>query len=114
MTTATGKLLVLTTCETGRQAATMARILVEERLAACVNIVPGIKSVYRWQGGIVSSDEQVLLIKSTNDRYPALEHRLRQIHPYELPEIVAVKFSHGLPDYLDWLAKETTREMTRQ
>lgn len=104
----TGKLIVLTTCETDAQAASIARTLVEERLAACVNIIPRVESVYRWQGEVVSSREKLLIVKSTAALYPQLQQRLREIHPYELPEIVAVSVANGLPEYLTWIETVTS------
>ena len=82
--------------------------LVGQRLAACVNILAPCRSVYRWQGKVEDTEEVPLLIKTSAARYPELEAAIRARHPYELPEIVAVPISHGLPDYLGWLAAETT------
>ncbi len=81
----------------------IATALVEQRLAACVNIVPNLTSVYRWQGKIEKDNEILLLIKTTQQHYPSLETAIRQLHPYELPEILAVTVKEGLPDYLDWI-----------
>lgn len=99
----TAKLIVLSTCETKQQAAAIARTLVEERLAACVNIAPQIESVYRWQGNVVSSKESLLIIKTSTARYAQLEERLRELHPYELPEVIEVSLAGGLPEYLAWI-----------
>jgi periplasmic divalent cation tolerance protein len=96
-------LLVYCTCPDTVVAEGIAETLVAERLAACVNIVPGLTSVYRWQGAVERAAEGLLLIKTTTGRYPVLEERLRALHPYELPEIVAVSLVRGLPAYLDWL-----------
>lgn len=85
----------------------LAAALVEEQLAACVNVLPGIQSVYRWQGALERSAETLLLAKTTAGRYPALETRLRELHPYELPEIIALPVEHGLPDYLAWVAGQS-------
>ncbi len=100
-------LLVHCTCPGLDQAERIARALVEERLAACVGLLPGLRSVYRWQGAIESADEALLLIKTAADRLDALQARLRALHPYELPEIVAVEIAAGLPPYLDWIVAET-------
>jgi periplasmic divalent cation tolerance protein len=81
--------------------------LVEEGLAACVNVLPGLTSVYRWQGKVEEASEVLLMIKTTDDAYPRLESSLKACHPYELPEILAVGIDAGLPDYLDWVAQET-------
>lgn len=86
----------------------LAEHVVAERLAACVNILAPCRSVYRWQGKVEEAEEVPLLMKTSADRYAALEAAIRARHPYELPEIVAVPISHGLPDYLAWLAAETT------
>lgn len=101
-------LLVLTNLPDAASAQALAEHVVAERLAACVNILAPCRSVYRWQGSIEAAEEVPLLIKTRADRYAALEAAIRARHPYELPEIVAVPISHGLPAYLDWLAAETT------
>lgn len=95
------------TCPDTGSAARIAAALVEERLAACVNRLPGVASTYRWLGRIEQADEVLLLIKTTADCLPALRQRLPQLHPYELPELVAVEATGGLPAYLDWVAAET-------
>lgn len=100
-------LLVHCTCPDRDHAERIARTLVEERLAACVNLLPGLRSIYRWQGMVESADETLLLIKTAADRFDALQARLRALHPYELPEIVAVEIAAGLPPYLDWIVAET-------
>ena len=81
--------------------------LVEERLAACVSRVDGMVSLFRWQGALEQADESLLLVKTTSARYPALETRLRQLHPYDVPEILALPLLAGSAPYLDWLAAET-------
>lgn len=96
-------LLALCTCPDAETAERLAALAVSERLAACVNIVPGLTSVYRWQGAVQRDAEVLLLAKTRADRYPALEQALVAAHPYELPEVVAVSLSHGLPGYLAWL-----------
>lgn len=88
-------------------AVALARALVEARVAACANVLAGCTSVYRWQGAVESADEVPVLIKTTAERYPALEQAIRERHPYELPEIVAVPIAHGLPAYLQWVGAET-------
>jgi len=85
----------------------LADLLVEKRLAACVNILAPCRSVYRWQGAVRHDEEHPMLIKTTAERYPALEQALRSGHPYELPEIIAVPIERGLPAYLQWVAAET-------
>ena len=81
--------------------------LVEERLAACVNILAPCESVYRWQGQIETAQEIILQIKTLRAHYGKVEKIIRQCHPYELPEIIAVPITAGLPGYLEWLAAET-------
>lgn len=103
-------LLVLTNLPDAEAARALAGRLVEERLAACVNILAPCMSVYRWQGGVEQAPEVPLLIKSTAARYAALEAAIRAAHPYALPEIVALPVDRGLPDYLAWVAAETSAE----
>lgn len=100
-------LLVLCTCPTREVAETLARLLVQERLAACVNLLPQMQSIYRWQGRIETDDEILLLIKTQAARMEALQQRVLEHHPYELPEIVAVEIGSGLPRYLDWIDEQT-------
>jgi periplasmic divalent cation tolerance protein len=103
-------LICFCTCPDPAMAERIAETLVAERLAACVNVLPGLRSVYRWQGAVERADEVLLLIKTTPDRYPQLQDRLPQIHPHELPELVAVETDLGLPAYLRWIADETRPE----
>jgi len=103
-------LLCYCTCPDADTAGRIASALVEERLAACVNILPGMRSIYRWQGQVETADEVLLLIKTSREAYPALQNRLRDLHPYELPELLAVEPALGLPGYLQWLADETRRK----
>jgi len=100
-------LLVITNCPDEETANAIALALIEAKLAACVNILPRVQSIYRWQGVVESATEVPLLIKATADNYPALEAAIRQRHPYELPEIIALPITQGLPAYLNWLAAET-------
>ncbi|MDY6978560.1 MAG: divalent-cation tolerance protein CutA [Pseudomonadota bacterium] len=95
--------LVLCTCPDTDTARQLADRLVAGRLAACVNIVPGLESVYEWQGKVERDGEVLLIIKSRQDRYGQLEETLRQHHPYELPEILRVSLDGGLQDYLQWI-----------
>jgi periplasmic divalent cation tolerance protein len=100
-------LLVLTNLPDRAAAEQLADLLVEKRLAACVNILAPCRSVYRWEGAVQHDEEHPMLIKTTAERYPELEKALRAGHPYELPEIVAVPIERGLPAYLEWVASET-------
>ncbi len=93
--------------DTGRH---IADRLVEYRLAACVNLIPGLESIYRWKGEIQHDSEVLLMIKTTAADYVPLEQAIRELHPYELPEIVAVPLSNGLTDYLNWIIE--SREKT--
>ena len=81
------------------------REVIELRLAACGNILPAIHSVYRWQGKVESSDETLVIFKLDWNRYPEFEGKIRSMHPYEVPEIVAFPLTKGLPAYLDWVTK---------
>ena len=103
-------IIILTTMPDDDRAGGLARTLVEERLAACVNVLPGVHSVYRWEGQVEAADEVLLLAKTTTDRYPALQARLQALHPHELPEILAVEPRFGLPDYLQWVVDETRKD----
>ena len=100
-------LLILTNCPDEESANVIALAVVEAQLAACVNILPRVQSVYRWQGAVESTSEIPLLIKSTATNYPALEAAIRARHPYDIPEIIALPISQGLPAYLNWVAAET-------
>jgi periplasmic divalent cation tolerance protein len=100
-------LLVFTNLPERAAAKRLADSLLEQRLAACVNILAPCRSVYRWKGDVQHDEEHPMLIKTTTERYPELEKALRAGHPYELPEIVAVPVERGLPAYLEWVAAET-------
>ena len=95
--------LVLTTCPDKAIAERVAQALVQEGLAACVNILPPMHSIYRWKGKIEVANEQLLIIKSSSARFAAIRERIQALHPYELPEIIAVPIADGLPGYLAWL-----------
>lgn len=105
----TAILLVLTNVPDEDCATHIARTLVERGLAACVNILAPCRSVYRWQGRVEETHELPLLIKCPAAGYPALEEALLALHPYEVPEIIALPVTAGLPAYLGWVAEETTR-----
>jgi len=109
MSDETKYILVLSTCPGSISAKKIARDLVTEKLAACVNIVPGVKSFFSWVGKVDSSDEHLLVIKTTLDLYDAVEKRIKKLHPYELPEIIAVPIHTGLAGYLDWIGTNTRK-----
>jgi periplasmic divalent cation tolerance protein len=106
-TAASDVTLVLTTVGDATQAERIARALVDERLAACVTALGPVRSVYRWEGAVESADEIPLLIKTTAERWPALRARLRELHPYEVPEMLALPVADGWPAYLDWVRTQT-------
>ena len=95
------------TCPDAASATRIADAVVDERLAACVNQLPGLRSVYRWAGGIERADEVLLVIKTTGNRLEALTARIHELHPYELPEVIAFEVAGGLSAYLDWVAEQT-------
>ena len=100
-------LLVFTNLPDRDAALRLAQALVERRLAACVNVAGGCTSVYRWSGAVEEANEVPVLIKTRAARYPELEAAIQELHPYELPEIIAVPLVRGLPEYLEWVAEET-------
>lgn len=100
-------LLVYTNLPDREAALRLARGLVERRLAACVNVLSGCTSVYRWQGAVEEAAEVPVMLKTRAARYGEVESAIRELHPYELPEIVAVPVVRGLPEYLEWVAEET-------
>lgn len=102
-----GVLLVLTNCPDEASATLIRRELVATRLAACVSQLGPVQSTYRWQGSVEEASEITLLIKTTRERYLALEAQLRQLHPYSVPEIVAIPVERGGSDYLAWVGTET-------
>lgn len=100
-------IVVLSTFPDAETARAIGRRLVEEKLAACVNLLPQIESIYRWKGAIETGTEILALIKSTTWKYSLLEARLRELHPYEVPEILSLRIHDGLPAYLDWVQQST-------
>jgi periplasmic divalent cation tolerance protein len=102
-------LLILTNLPDNASAEKLARALIESRAAACVNVLPPCHSIYRWQGAVEMAEEVPLLIKSTTANYPLIEEIVRAQHPYDVPELIAIPITHGLPAYLDWLATETEK-----
>jgi len=101
-------LVVLTNLPDRAAAERIAELVIEKKLAACVNILAPCRSVYRWKGAVQHDEEHPLLVKTTTERYAELERAIRAAHPYELPEIIAVPIERGLPEYLGWVSAETT------
>ena len=97
------ELIVFVTSSTNDEAIRIADALVSERLAACVNIVSAIQSVYRWEGKITREKESLMIIKTTEERYSQLERRVKELHSYSTPEVIAIKIAAGSEQYLDWL-----------
>ncbi len=102
----TDKIIVLTACESEKEAAAVARHLIEKKLAACVNILPHARSIYRWKGAIEDTQEFVLLIKSRRDLLASLRLELKTVHSYEIPEVVVLPIVDGSEEYLAWLDHE--------
>src|SRR5208283_4975642 len=101
----TDKKLVLTTCGSLAEARSIAHALIERQLAACVNIVPQIESVYRWQGEVETSAECMLVIKTTHDAFDRLRQALSELHSYELPECIEIGIEDGTSAYLEWIGE---------
>jgi periplasmic divalent cation tolerance protein len=104
-----GSIVVFVTAPDEQTAALIGRTLVEERLAACANLVGPIRSIYRWQGTVEDAAERLILIKTRASHYAALEVRVKQLHPYEVAEIIALEIKEGSPQYLDWIWESTDR-----
>ena len=102
----TDTVIVLTALGAPRDAERIARALVDERLAACVNVVPGVVSIYRWKGAVEQETELLLVIKTVAERVDALKARLLELHPYELPEVVVIPIGGGHGAYLEWIAQQ--------
>jgi periplasmic divalent cation tolerance protein len=103
-------LLVLTTAPDAEAAQRLGRALVEERLVACASVVPGLTSIFRWQGRIQSDGEVLLLLKTQRARLSQLERRLPELHPYEVPELLALSVAGGLEKYCEWVVEETRED----
>jgi periplasmic divalent cation tolerance protein len=101
----TDKRLVLSTAASHEEARVIASALVEKRLAACVNILGPIQSVYRWKDAVEDSQEYLLLIKTTESMFPKLRDELKSLHSYEVPECIAIDIEDGLPAYLEWIGE---------
>ncbi len=103
-------LLVLCTCPDQESAERIANHLIEARLAACVNISAQIRSIYRWQGNIEREDEYMLFIKTSSASYEELENTIMSLHPYELPEVIALPIERGQQNYLGWITQCTSKQ----
>jgi periplasmic divalent cation tolerance protein len=103
----TDALVVLVTVPTPERAAEIARAVVEEKLAACGNVVPGLRSIYRWGGKVQDDPEALLLLKTTRSRFDALRDRVLALHPYDVPEVIGLPVEAGSAAYLGWIAAET-------
>jgi periplasmic divalent cation tolerance protein len=99
--------IVLITAPDAEVGARLGRALVEERLAACVNLLPGVRSIYRWQDAVQEDTEVLLVVKTREERCPALAARVEALHPYELPEVVVLPIAGGLDRYLAWILSES-------
>ena len=99
--------IIYCTCPDIETASRISRVLISHHAAACVNQLPGITSTYEWEGKIEENNEVLLLIKSTEERFDSIQKLIIDEHPYELPELIAVPISKGLPDYLDWIKQCT-------
>ncbi|RMH14840.1 MAG: divalent-cation tolerance protein CutA [Gemmatimonadetes bacterium] len=106
----TGVRLVLVTTPDRETAESLARTLVEERLAACGNVVPGLRSIFRWEGEVQAEDEALLLLKTRVEHVERVGRRVAELHPYDVPEVVALPVCAGLGAYLDWVRFETRAE----
>lgn len=106
----TDKIVVLSTCASEDEARKLARSLVEQRLAACVNVVPGVRSYYRWKGAVESAEEYLLLMKSSRERMADLLVALEKEHSYEVAEAIALPVVAGAANYLNWLQANLERE----
>lgn len=104
----TDKIVVLTTCGSQEEAQKIARLVLEQRLAACVNVMPKIESLYWWNGAIESSGEFLLIIKSSRGNYQKLQAEIAKAHSYEVPEVIALPVVEGRASYLEWMDREMT------
>src|SRR5678816_3922048 len=101
----TDKIIVFSTCESKEQAETIAQTVVTENLAACVNVLPGIRSCYVWERKLTWSDEVLLIMKSTRGRFGQLQEKVKSLHSYEVPEIVSMPIQEAFDKYLAWIDK---------
>jgi len=101
----TDKIVVLSTCANQEEAERLARLLVDQRLAACVNVIPGVRSYYRWKGAVEAAGECLLIVKSSRDLFASLKAALEKAHSYEVPEVLAIPIVDGAANYLHWLGE---------
>ena len=102
--------IVLNTCPDGEVAEKIAQHLVSQQLAACVNIIPGITSIYQWQGELQRDQELLLVVKTRNEVLPQVQQAIIEQHPYELPEVISVPINQGLTQYLNWIDQNTQKK----
>ena len=100
-------IVIFCTAGSDENARLIAHTLIEEKLAACVNILPGVNSVYRWEGKVVEEGELLLIIKTRGELFGQVEKRIKELHTYDVPEVIALEIKEGSADYLDWLAKNS-------
>lgn len=104
----TDAILVLTMLPNADAAVEIAKTIVKEKLAACVNILPAARSIYRWKGQIEDTSEVLMLLKTRHEHYDRVQARLLELHPYEVPEVLAIPVEQGYYPYLEWLGRETS------
>lgn len=108
------ELIVFVTTPTSEEADRIAEALVGQRLAACINIIPAIQSIYRWEGKVTHDQESLMIIKTTDERYADLERSVKELHSYSTPEVVALKVERGSEQYLSWLRESTAKDESGQ
>ena len=106
---AQGFLIIFVTAASEQEAATIGKALVEEKLAACANIIPAIRSIYRWKEAMWDKEESLIIIKSRSDLFELVRNRVKELHSYEVPEITALKLEKGDPAYLQWIETVTAK-----
>jgi periplasmic divalent cation tolerance protein len=103
-------IVCLVTIDDIEKGAKIARMVVEKKLAACVNIVPQVRSIYTWNGRVCDEKESLMIIKTRHDLFALLKDAIKEMHPYEVPEIISLTIDHGLPQYLKWIDESTTSQ----
>ena len=102
-----GEIVVLITASSNEEARKLGKTLVQEKFAACVNVIPEIISIFKWHGEVCEEGEVLMIVKTAGDKFSALEKRIKQVHSYEVPEIIALPIVAGSKEYLNWIQKET-------